>query len=151
MAPDSSPVVVTSPDFVRILPTSKGDSSPATASSASTMVSAQFGGVVSNGRVTLEFPAGALSQDTEITIDMLDDNTLGVEFGPHGTQFNKPVTMSTDLRGTTAEGMSDQTSTYYWNESKNYYERQEKLSSDDKNTNKSALYHFSKFKDGAGG
>jgi hypothetical protein len=145
MAPDSTPVVVTSPNFVRILPTSKGDPALATAPSASAVVSAQYGGTVSNGRVTLEFPPGALNEDTEITIDMLNDGTLGVELGPHGTQFNKPVVMSTDLHGTTAEGMSDQTSTLWWNELTQSYELQEGLFSGDANNSQSVLHHFSKY------
>jgi hypothetical protein len=140
-----------SPDFVRILPTSKGASSPSFTASASAIVSAQFGGTVSNGRVTLEFPAGALDQDTEISIEMLNDGTLGVELSPHGTLFNKPVTMSMDLRGTTAEGRSDMTAVYYWNDSTGEYEVQEKISSDDENLDKSLLHHFSRFHDGMGG
>jgi hypothetical protein len=118
---------------------------------ASSMVSAEFGGTVSNGRVTLQFPPGALDTDTEISIELLTDGTLGVELSPHGIQFNKPVVMSMDLRGTTAEGMSEQTSTYYWNELKGYYELQEKVDGADPNANASAIYHFSKFNSGVGG
>lgn len=150
-APDSTPVVVTSPNFVRILPTSKGDPALATSSPASAVISAQYGGTVSNGRVTLEFPPGALNEDTEITIDMLGDGTLGVELGPHGTQFNTPVIMSTDLHGTTAEGMADQTWTLWWNDDLGQWERMEKDSSVDENTNSTLLHHFSKYNSGVWG
>jgi len=144
-APDSTPIVVASPNFVHILSTSKGDPSLATSASASATVSAEFGGIVSNDRVTLEFPPGALSQDTQITIDMHDDGTLGVDLSPHGIQFNKPVTMSMDLNGTTAEDMADDTSTLWWNEDLEQYERMEKAPSAS-NENRCYLEHFSKYK-----
>lgn len=147
-APDSAPAVVTSPNFIRILSTSKGDpAAPATSSSASSMVSAQYGGTVTNGRVTLTFPAGALNEDTQITIDMLDDGTLGVELSPHGIQFNKPVTMSMDLRGTTGEGMGNDAQTYYFNEDTGLYELQDKLPGGSDTCN-AELHHFSKYKGG---
>ena len=100
MAPDSSPsaIVVESPNFIRILSTSKGDTEAFQAqASASAMISAEFGGTISNGTVTLEFPPNALDQDTEISIDMLGDGTLGVELSPHGTQFKKDVKVSINL------------------------------------------------------
>lgn len=150
MAPDSAPVVVTSPDFIHILSTSKGDPFAATARSVSNTVFAEFGGTVSNGRVTLEFPAGALDQDTEITIDMYRDGTLGVELGPHGIQFNKPVLMSMSLRGTSAEGLADQTSTLWWNEDLEQWERMDKAASGP-NEESCYLEHFSKYKGNIGG
>ena len=148
-APDSTPIVVASPDFIRILSSSKGDPTIARAASASAMVSAEFGGTVTNGRITLAFPAGALSEDTEISIDMLADGTLGVELSPHGIQFNKPVVMSMDLRGTSAEGMSDQTSTLWWNEDWEQWERMEKAASSS-DVESSYLSHFSKYNGGIG-
>ena len=92
--PSSTPQnVVVSPNFVRILSTSpKNVDEPNLVSGfTSRVISAEDGGVVTNGRITLEFPPFALSEDTEITIEMLDDGTLGVELGPHGIQFNRPV------------------------------------------------------------
>ncbi len=148
-APDSTPIVVASPNFIHILSSSKGAPAIATSASAIAMVSAEFGGTVTNGRITLEFPAGALSEDTEITIDMLADGTLGVNLSPHGIQFNKPVTMSMDLRGTTAEGMSDQTSTLWWNEDWEQWEKMEKAASGS-NVESSYLSHFSRYQ-GVGG
>jgi hypothetical protein len=144
-APDSTPLVVTSPNFIRILSASKDDPSIATTQSASAMISAQYGGTITNGRITLEFPAGALDQDTEITIDMLSDGTLGAEFGPHGTQFNVPVTMTMDLHGTTAEGMGDAAETLYYNEDTDLYELQPKVMSDDSNEMKASVRHFSRY------
>jgi hypothetical protein len=153
-APDSATdvAVVESPNFVRILSTSKGANDGAQmAPSVSTMISAREGGTVTNGRITLTFPAGALDQDTEITMDTFSDGTLGAQFGPHGTVFNKPVVMSMDLRGTSAEGRSDATSTLYDNEDLDRYERMEKVPSGDSNVSRSLLRHFSKFKEDVGG
>ncbi|MBO0953054.1 hypothetical protein [Fibrella forsythiae] len=69
------------------------------------------GGTLSSadGSMTLRFPAGALTQETLITVQPVENTAfggagVGYEFGPHGTQFKKPVTLSwtykeEDLRG----------------------------------------------------
>jgi hypothetical protein len=44
------------------------------------------GGEIKAGRITISFPAGALSQPTEISVAP-DPKKLAVTFGPHGTQF----------------------------------------------------------------
>lgn len=44
------------------------------------------GGEIRKGRVTISFPAGALSEPTEITVTP-DAQNLAVTFGPHGLQF----------------------------------------------------------------
>jgi hypothetical protein len=110
------------------------------------MISAREGGTITNGRITLSFPAGALDQDTEITMEALGDGTLGAEFGPHGTVFNKPVVMSMDLRGTNAEGRSDVTSVLYENEERGRFEEIEGAASDDSDTSRALLRHFSKYR-----
>ena len=92
-APDSSPsaIVVDSPAFIRILSTSTGDTDAYMAdATASAMVSAEFGGTVSNGRVTLDFPPHALDADTQISIEMLGDGTLGVELSPTAPNSTTP-------------------------------------------------------------
>lgn len=150
-APDSSPqaIVVDSPNFVRILSTSKGESQAQRApGTVSQMVSAQNGGTVTNGRVTLKFPPNALSQDTEITITLDTDGTLGAEFGPHGIQFNRAVTMSMDLRGTDMEGRADETVTLYNNEDLGQWELVDEAPSSNLNFDKAYLYHFSGYKGG---
>lgn len=62
---------------------------------------ASEGGFVELQGFRVDIPAGALSQNTTITIDLPTDNVLGkrliAEFGPHGTQFNTPVTLSFPL------------------------------------------------------
>ena len=64
---------------------------------------ASEGGFVELQGFRVDIPAGALSQNTTITIDLPTDNVLGkrliADFGPHGTQFNTPVTLSFPLIG----------------------------------------------------
>ena len=109
------------------------------------MISAEFGGTVRAGRYALEFPPGALNEDTEITIEPDSDGTLGVELLPHGIQFNKPVILRMDLRGTTAEGMGDRCSTLWFNENAGWWER---MTMDPAGSHDSAaeLWHFSGYK-----
>jgi hypothetical protein len=83
---------VANPQFVRVIPTSKG--SDAEGSSAATMISAAEGGVVTNGIFSIYFPPGALDTDTEISIEMPDYPYAVVRLGPHGIKFNKEVTLS---------------------------------------------------------
>ena len=149
--PSSTPQnVVVSPNFVRILSTSdkSGDQLHLVSGLTSKVISAENGGVISNGRVTLEFPPFALSKDTEITIEMLNDGTLGAELGPHGIQFNRPVTMTMDLEGTNAEGNSDAVDTFWWNSDDNWYEKVPKVDSGTPNATSATLQHFSKYKGG---
>ncbi|HEX6369507.1 MAG TPA: hypothetical protein VF006_11285 [Longimicrobium sp.] len=71
------------------------------------IVASQGGFVELNG-FRVDIPAGALSQNTTITIDLPSDNVLGkrliAEFGPHGTQFSTPVTLSFPLTGVLLSG-----------------------------------------------
>lgn len=71
------------------------------------IVASQGGFVELNG-FRVDIPAGALSQNTTITIDLPTDNVLAkrlvAEFGPHGTQFNTPVTLSFPLTGVLLSG-----------------------------------------------
>lgn len=64
---------------------------------------ASQGGFVELDGFRVDIPAGALSQNTTITIDLPTDNVLGkrliADFGPHGTQFNTPVTLTFPLLG----------------------------------------------------
>ena len=66
------------------------------------IVASQGGFVELNG-FRVDIPAGALSQNTTVTIDLPSDNVLGkrliADFGPHGTQFNTPVTLTFPLTG----------------------------------------------------
>ncbi|MBW3569596.1 MAG: hypothetical protein KY467_00695 [Gemmatimonadetes bacterium] len=69
---------------------------------------ASEGGFVELEGFRVDIPAGALSQNTTVTIDLPTDNVLAkrliAEFGPHGTQFNTPVTLSFPLTGVLLNG-----------------------------------------------
>ncbi|HEX2078690.1 MAG TPA: hypothetical protein VHG08_13300 [Longimicrobium sp.] len=69
---------------------------------------ASEGGFVELHGFRVDIPAGALSANTTITIDLPTDNVLAkrliAEFGPHGTQFNTPVTLSFPLTGVVLNG-----------------------------------------------
>jgi len=145
-APSSAPDnVVDSPNFITLLSTSKGALDPAMTPSASSVVSADEGGRVVCGPFRLDFPAGALDEDTEITMNVIDDGTLGIELGPHGIQFNVPVTLSMNLEGTSAEGMASQSSTLWFDEDDGIYIMMPKIPSQDDNILKAQLEHFSKY------
>lgn len=51
--------------------------------------------------LTVSIPAGALSLPTPITVSAVSGRGVAYEFGPHGLQFAKPVTLIQDLSGTT--------------------------------------------------
>lgn len=135
------------PNFVRILSTSGDVVFDMSAEPVSTVISAANGGTLSNGRVTLEFPANALSEDTEISIDMLNDGTLSVELSPHGIQFNHPVLLTMDLSGTDAEGNASSVTTYWFNEASNSYEEMPMVGTDS-NLTHCLLEHFSRYSEG---
>ena len=71
------------------------------------IVASQGGFVELNG-FRVDIPAGALPQDTTVTIDLPADALLAkrvlAEFGPHGVQFNQPVTLSFPLTGVSLGG-----------------------------------------------
>jgi hypothetical protein len=146
IAPEPTPErIFTDPAAISILSTPKNVSQPSLASAVSTVVSADNGGVVANRFVSLEFPPGALNEDTEITIEMPDPSKMIFEFGPHGIQFNKPVVMTVDLTRTNAVGMADETITLWFNEEMGWWEPVEKIESGGPNEPRSALEHFSKY------
>ena len=72
------------------------------------IVAAEGGFVELNG-FRVDIPAGALPNDTVVTIDL--PLSLGLakrvmaEFGPHGVQFNTPVTISFPLSGVDLSGV----------------------------------------------
>lgn len=66
-------------------------------------ITASQGGFVELNGFRVDIPAGALPADTNVTITLPSDNVLGkrlvAEFGPHGIQFNTPVTLTFPLTG----------------------------------------------------
>jgi hypothetical protein len=71
------------------------------------IIAAQGGFVELNG-FRVDIPAGALPADTVVTIDLPSDPALAkrlvAEFGPHGIQFNTPVTLRFPLTGVVLNG-----------------------------------------------
>ena len=102
--------VVLSPNFVRIFPGPDGQPDPyLQKAAASAVISANEGGSVTNGRVTLVFAPGALNQDTMITLGMDASGLYITDLSPSPLQFNIPVIMTLDLVGTSAEDNSANT------------------------------------------
>lgn len=66
-------------------------------------IRADEGGFVELNGFRVDIPAGALPHDALVTIDLPEDAVLGkrviAEFGPHGIQFNTPVTLTFPLQG----------------------------------------------------
>jgi hypothetical protein len=81
------------------------------------LVSAEQGGTVRLGRYQLDFPPGALAEDTEITIRQSSPSSMTLELGPHGIQFAKPVVLSADVAGVELEGQSTVVGVRWFNES----------------------------------
>ena len=58
------------------------------------------GGTISvpDAGLTVSVPAGAVAYPTAFTVTALAGRPVAYEFGPHGTKFAKPLTMTQDLR-----------------------------------------------------
>ena len=65
---------------------------------AEKLIRASEGGFVELQGFRVDIPAGALAEDLVVTIDLPSDPVLAkrvmADFGPHGTQFATPVTLS---------------------------------------------------------
>ncbi|UCH83733.1 MAG: hypothetical protein JSW50_14995 [Candidatus Latescibacterota bacterium] len=109
------------------------------------MVSAEWGGKVTNGHVTLEFPPGALDEDTYITMCMVNKSNLVVEFAPHGIEFNKPVTMSMKLKDTALEHCAESTVIKWYNPATDELEDITNLPPEKPSEARASLEHFSKY------
>ena len=133
------------PDFYGTLSTPDDPALLAAGKIDGSMVSAEFGGTVSNGRVSLEFPAGALDEDTYVTMMIVDKDNLVVEFGPHGLVFNKPVTITWKLVGTAKEGRAEGTVIKWRNPETGLLEDITNLPVDHPNRVKGLLEHFSEY------
>jgi len=75
---------------------------------AEKVVRAADGGFVELNGFRVDIPAGALAADTRVTIDLPSDGLLArhliADFGPEGTQFSQPVTLSFPLTGVSLNG-----------------------------------------------
>ena len=142
---------IENPTFVRVLPGEKNVLHPSLAESNSATISASQGGSVTCGLVTLVIPPGALSEDTEITIEIENPAILVADFGPDGLEFNTAVVMRWDLTGTSAEGEAQSTESLYFNETTQLWEEVNMLSPPDANTTETEIEHFSKYSQSTGG
>src|SRR5436190_16014555 len=79
---------------------------PSSTQVAKKMITAKSGGTIESSGATLDIPAGALSEDTEITLGTIAKSDLpdaknvaskGYDFGPDGTKFKKPVALTIDF------------------------------------------------------
>jgi len=80
----------------------------------SEMITADDGGEIVTQGASINIPAGALSEDTEITVDVIlatdvpeaeNVASLIYDFGPDGTTFSTPVELTIALNGSVPSGM----------------------------------------------
>jgi hypothetical protein len=84
------------------------------------LISAAAGGSVELGGFRVDIPAGALDRDTYVTIDLPlglpEAGYILADFGPSGTRFTKPVTITLPLQGADLAGIDLSTvKVSYWN------------------------------------
>lgn len=60
----------------------------------SQLVPASTGGTLQFGEFTFYVPPGSLNEDTIISITQTSDSYIQMDFGPDGTQFDPPATMT---------------------------------------------------------
>jgi hypothetical protein len=81
---------------------------------AEKLIRAADGGYVELQGFRVDIPAGALPNDATVTIDLPTDPLLAkrvvADFGPHGLQFNQPVTLSFPLTNVLLNGSPIQVS-----------------------------------------
>ncbi|TPW17133.1 MAG: hypothetical protein FD129_492 [bacterium] len=115
----NAPRALTLPSSEQTQPTTfKAGRGPA----ISVLVSAEQGGTVRLGRYQLDFPPGALTEDTEISIRQSHPNTMTLELGPHGIQFAKPVRLSFKTDGISIDEASTTLGVSWFNESSSTWE-----------------------------
>ena len=85
---------IENPVFATLLSASKGSDAAMRSSMVSMVISAEKGGVISNGYYSVCFAPGALEKDTEISIEMPEFPKAIVKLGPHGIQFKEAVVLS---------------------------------------------------------
>jgi hypothetical protein len=87
---------------------------------AGRLIRASEGGSVEVAGFRVEIPAGALAEDTFVTIDLPlslpQANYVVADFGPSGTRFAKPITLTLPLNGANLAGIDLSTvGVSYWN------------------------------------
>lgn len=112
----------------------------------SALIQADVGGVVSWGRFSVDIPAGALSEDTEISISRPNSQLVMCELEPHGIQFNKPVKLQINYGGTYADDKETGLASFgiYWlNDSTGIWEMVGQKVDAQSNKVEADLEHFS--------
>lgn len=109
---------------------------------ATQMISATEGGTLQLGRMTLTFPPGALVEDTQISMRFTDPSALQVELLPHGTQFQRAVTLSADLQGLLSP-TAQWVGVAWWNESASRWDQISRQPAG--STVDAELWHFSDY------
>jgi hypothetical protein len=111
------------------------------------LVRADKGGVVKYGRFQVTFPAGALKEDTYITIRDPGLRYMMCDLEPEGIRFNQPVELEVDLKGTGITG--DTWTIFWWNPATGLWEDQHGVFSGDRVN--ASLGHFSTYAPGKAG
>ncbi len=111
------------------------------------LIEADRGGEVRYDRVKVRIPAGALTEDTYITVRQLGDGYLAAELEPHGIAFQVPVNLEIDLDDLEYEPYFDW-SIWWLNDGTGLWENQGGIFADEKVT--AQLWHFSEYAPGRG-
>ncbi len=142
--------ILADPDGMAVLSDEGDDEGRGTA----VLVSADEGGIVSWGRFSLEFPPGALSEDTVISVDQPNPHLIMCELQPHGLQFNVPVTLRIDYGGSVAEdeeASMPALGVYWYNQGTGCWEGVGDNLDAEGDKMEAQLEHFSKYTAGWGG
>jgi len=105
------------------------------------VISAEKGGVVSNGYYSVYFAPGALEKDTEITIEMPEFPKAVVKLGPHGISFKEAVILSLSMD--MMESASESLKVLWYNEQTGLWESIGGYTED--GSVKAQLKHFSDY------
>ena len=142
VAPSNSPTMpgVENPEFATLLSASKSNEAMKSAV-ASMMISAEEGGMITNGYYTVYFAPGALKEDTEITMEMPEFPKAVVRLGPHGIEFKAEVILSLDMSMTSSS--SDEWDVLWLNDETGRWESIGAYTED--GAVKAELKHFSEY------
>jgi hypothetical protein len=82
--------------------------------SYSQLVPAGAGGTLYFDEFEFYVPPGSLSQNTVISITVTSDGYLQMDFGPDGTQFNPPATMTVSYAAANLKGLKPSNLSISW-------------------------------------
>lgn len=108
------------------------------------------GGTLESGRFTLTVPPNALDYDAAYTMTYKTIGAVQVDLGPHGAEFDVPVTLTVDLGGTNLAGDDDVT-LFWWDEASGTWVDVGGVWDPASNTLTTELEHFSRYRPGRAG